>query len=1163
MPAKTTPADRAVVPGLETARRNQPYVHLTGRGMERANQCLVSAAWTHKNLAVHSSDFRHPGSSPQKNSSYYEGKGATSKMRISWVLLVTASQFGFSAQAAEKPLIAPSPGWVKAVEIPTAPAKSDEGAIRILLSDQQVAFKDGATTVYAETAVQIETPQGLSAGNISFAWRPDVDTPTVHKLTIRRGDKVIDVLGSGQTFTVLRRETNLDAASLDGVLTANIQPEDLQVGDVLNFAFSISSRDPVLRGHVEAFGGTWNIVPIGKAHLRLQWPSSLPLRIRSDGALPKLQISKTADVTTAEVSLTDLQPFSGPRGAPPRYHIGRVVEASDFSSWAELGALMAPLYTKAAAIPGEGPLHDEFMRIQALSTDAKTRTEAALALVQDKIRYVALAMGEGGLVPADAQSTWSRRYGDCKGKTALLLALLRALGIKADPVAVSAGAGDGLDARLPMVGLFNHVLVRATIGEHTYWLDGTRSGDRSLDRLAVPFFGWGLPLVADNAALVKMVPPPLERPGDETTIHIDATAGLAVPAPITIDEVFRGDQAMGLNLAVASLAGEARDRALREYWRKQYNFVEVKDASVKMDESSGETTLTMKGMANMDWSSGMYETDGTSVGYDADFRREAGRDADAPFAVAYPYFSKTTEIVDLPAGFLSGKSGINQNANIDQTIAGIHYRREVLRTGTVVTITKSERSVVPEFAAKDAPAAQASLRNLADQTVYIRRPTNYRPTPAELALLLKSTPTTAEGFVYRGNALLDHGKFDEAISDFDKALAHEPKNVWALADRGIAFVWKKNYEAAETDLNAAITLDPDNPVVFRARGLLAESQGRYREAITAYDRAIELDADNQFSVGRRIAAYGLAGDVEGELQAAADAITKHPDAVDLYLLRANVLKAAGRQEEALAEAVKVSKANPTSTFAQVAAGKIYAAFGRQTEALAAFDRALSIKPEGYIYVNRAYSRPKADVSGRLADIDEALKLEPGMSDALVAKAELLKETGDLIGAIATYTSVIASAPDEPAPLTGRGIAYTQTGQTGLAEKDFAAARKLAKDDVELNNMCWSKAVAGVALQSALLDCDAALAKTPGQPAFLDSRGLVLLRLGRLDDAIATYNAALAASPGLANSLYGRAIAWDRKGEPEKAAQDRKAALRITPDIAKKYKDMGLNGWEGD
>ena len=46
-------------------------------------------------------------------------------------------------------------------------------------------------------------------------------------------------------------------------------------------------------------------------------------------------------------------------------------------------------------------------------------------------------------------------------------------------------------------------------------------------------------------------------------------------------------------------------------------------------------------------------------------------------------------------------------------------------------------------------------------------------------------------------------------------------------------------------------------------------------------------------------------------------------------------------------------------------------------------------------------------------------------------------------------------------------------------------------------MCWAKAIAGVALGSALADCNAALAKAPNVAGYLDSRGLVLLRLDRL------------------------------------------------------------------
>ena len=73
-----------------------------------------------------------------------------------------------------------------------------------------------------------------------------------------------------------------------------------------------------------------------------------------------------------------------------------------------------------------------------------------------------------------ADETWTRRFGDCKGKTVLLIALLNELGIEAEPVLVSTVLGDGLDQRLPLLNNFDHVIVRAHVGTQWYWLSRTR-----------------------------------------------------------------------------------------------------------------------------------------------------------------------------------------------------------------------------------------------------------------------------------------------------------------------------------------------------------------------------------------------------------------------------------------------------------------------------------------------------------------------------------------------------------------------------------------------------------------------------------------------------------------------------------------------------------------
>ena len=1069
-------------------------------------------------------------------------------------LAATSSLLATHALASDKPAIGPVPSWVKPISLPPAPATPAEGAVAILLSDQQLSLERGRQTTYSDIALKIQTPQGLQAGNLSFAWRPDTDEPTVHKLLIHRGGQTIDVLASGQTFTVVRREPNLDEAMLDGVLTANIQPEGLQVGDIIELAVSIRSSDPVMKGHVEELAAAWNGAPIGRAHLRIQWPSSLALRARQTTGLPTLAPVAGPDGNVLEVSLDDLQPVIAPKGAPTRYAIGRLVEASDFKSWADVGALLAPLFAKASVVPAQGPLRTELERIRALSPDPKVRAEAALALVQERVRYVALVMGQGGLVPADAETTWARRFGDCKAKTALLLALLGELGIPAEAVAVNTTTGDGLDARLPMVGLFDHVLVRATIGGKTYWLDGARTGDTSLDRLTIPNYGWGLPLTPTGASLVRMLPPPLDTPNETMSIRLDASAGISIPAPAHVELAFNRDGAVAMNVTLAELDAQARDRALKDFWRSQFDFIDVNAVAAIFDAKTGEERLTMDGLAHMDWSTGYYETDGMAVGYKPDFVRDPGSDQDAPYATDYPSFTRTTETIVLPPGFVVSPDSVK--SDLDQTVAGMEYRRHASLQGNAVVLEKTERSLAPEFPAKDAPAAAVILRELANKTLVLNKPSNYRPTQNEGQASMPDAPKTAADFVERGTVMLNGLKYDEAVAEFDQAIALDPRNVVALAGRGFAHVAKGDYVTAAKDLDAAGAIDPKNPIVLRGRGLLAEGKRDYPAAVAAFGAAIAINPADIFSLGHRAEDAYSAGDLDAALRDSAAALKGNPQWVELRLIRIGIFRSQGKPAEAIAETAALAAFSDNS-YAQVAAGNAYGVLGKPAEALAAYDRALAIKPQAYIYVNRAQSRPKTDVAGRRADLDAALALDPKSTAALTAKARLLQEQGDTPGAIALYSKGLQAAATDLDLLTGRGIAYAKSGDQIHADADFAAARAHATAAMQLNNMCWMKATEGVALESALADCDAALAMSPELPAFLDSRAFVMLRLGRLDEAIAGYTRAIHKAPRQSASLFGRGVAWSHKGDKAQAAADMAAAMKVDPGVQKSFEGYGV------
>ena len=1201
--------------------------------------------------------------------------------------------FPVAAIAGDKVQYTQAAPWVVEHTAATLPDAASKLPISIELLDIQTRMDGPKRSTFTHSMMRINTSQGLQAGNIALSWQPDTDQLIVHKVLIHRGDQTIDVLAEGQKFSVLRRERNLEEATLDGTLTASLFPSGLQVGDVLDVSTTVVSSNPVLGDHAEFFFGPINF-PAGEVNLSIEWPHSKKLKLAKSAEMPAWTQSVRNGFNIASLSLSHLQMLVPPNGAPSRYFLVRTAEASDFASWSDVSHLFEPLYAKASQIPASGPLRTELEDIRARYPDPLGRAEAALRLVQDKIRYVALTMGTGGLVPADAQTTWSRRYGDCKAKSALLLGLLRELNIAAVPVTVRSSGGDMLPDHLPAVALFDHILVRATIAGKDYWLDGTRQGDLSLSRLQTPNFKWGLPIDKGHVTLVRILPDVPKQPLDEIDIQLDARKGFFGEVPATVTETVRGDVATGVKQAFAALEGAARTEALRSYWSGQLDFIKPTKMDFTFDEKSGDGKLTLQGMATMDWQNGYYQTDHTDVGYRADFSRTASPNSDAPFAVAYPSYDRTVETILLPKTFPTTGSA-DKSVDIDETVAGIHYERHAgFQDHDRFVVERTSKSVAPEFPASEAPVAQKRLRELADLTVSLKIPDSYKPTQSDVTNLTSKSGDgdDADALVTKGNLLLNAGKFDSALKLFEQATKLSPENQMAWADRGVAEAWLGKLTAASVSLDQAAAAGPATTIIHHGRGLVALKQRDLKKASAEFSAALALDPEDMFALSQRamarqalgeshaalvdakavlaknpkwIGGYGIeyvaaneggrksdaeaiikemlaaSGDTpEAKIAAAQmysglgedekakgllatvgtgvdneqlaltsatlrdysdkkgkqadfdkairlapkstqayfarasfrfseseyeDALTDVNQALALdkknagaYLLKANILTKLGRRAQAQAVAKEIADANPQDSYSQVVSAKIYAHFDMRKEALAAIDRALAIHPDAYIYINRADVMDSDDFSGRLAEIAKALVLQPNMKAALAYKARLLSRSGDHKGAEAIFSQIIAKGDSSSKGyLVNRGVERWKLGRKDDAQADFAAARVMAKTPSDLNNLCYLQAMGGAALDVALDECNEAIKQSPKEPSFLDSRGLVYLRLGRYQDAIADYSTALAKSPNLATSLFGRALAEAKEGYLRKAKQDVLSAEAISPNIAETFVNMDV------
>jgi TonB family protein len=416
---------------------------------------------------------------------------------------------------------------------------------------------------------------------------------------------------------------------------------------------------------------------------------------------------------------------------------------------------------------------------------------------------------------------------------------------------------------------------------------------------------------------------------------------------------------------------------------------------------------------------------------------------------------------------------------------------------------------------------------------------------------------SATALAQRGSDLLDHGQYAAAIEQFDQAIAQDPSFAMAYAGRGMAHLWARNGELATRDFDQAVALDARNAVAFHGRGVMAFQDGRYAEAIALFSRALQFWTDDSLALAWRAQAHLLTGDLPAVLSDAERMTRLTPVDYRGYPLKALVLRLQDKPEEALAIAEELIRANGGQADPLAAAAEIYAAAGKPAEAMQALDQALAIVPSARLYLIHLSYRDKTDFAGRRADIDAALKQDPHAIAPTIALARLQADMGAFQEAQATLDAALASNSGQLDLTLARGIVHARSGELQRAEQDFAPVRAAAYNGTAHNNLCWNLATAGVALSEALNECDAAVADSPHEGSFLDSRGFVLLRLGRYRDAIEAYDAALERRPMLAVSLYGRGLAKRGAGETAAAETDLQQAMTLDASVRRRFADYGL------
>jgi tetratricopeptide (TPR) repeat protein len=236
-------------------------------------------------------------------------------------------------------------------------------------------------------------------------------------------------------------------------------------------------------------------------------------------------------------------------------------------------------------------------------------------------------------------------------------------------------------------------------------------------------------------------------------------------------------------------------------------------------------------------------------------------------------------------------------------------------------------------------------------------------------------------------------------------------------------------------------------------------------------------------------------------------------------------------------------------------------------ALADLSNAIQLSPNDpeYYYQRANTYRASGQADLALSDYDHVLMLKQDFLPAYIPRAEIKLAKQDTPAAIADLEAVDRLAPKQADLRFMLAELYERIDRLPAAIEQFSLWIQYHPDDSRMlaatAGRCLSSALQNLDLPTALSDCNAALRmadkKNENYSHLFVNRGLVRLRQGDYDKAIADFNDALKIMPRNAHALYARAVAESRKNKTKESESDLEAAKQIAPQVAEKFERYGL------
>ncbi|MEO8064248.1 MAG: DUF3857 domain-containing protein [Pseudomonadota bacterium] len=360
---------------------------------------------------------------------------------------------------------------------------------------------------------RVDSPDGVERWAASSAhWQPwHQARPTIRARVITRDGREhkLDqkLLQDAGTRDAAAAQVYDDDHVLEGPLPA------VEIGSVIEEEITVRDEQPFFAAGSAYREFIGRPVPVLRTRVIIDAPESLPLK-RMTRLLPNAQVKETRAAGRVRWVLE--------QGALDEMNVADSNLPSDTPSWPSVEFSSGASWEAVAANyrdMTEGRIRSEDARplLAGLRVPARigagggnagatigsgfvdslphSPTREYIGKVVERlhreVRYTGVEFGAARLIPEYPSETLRRRFGDCKDKSTLLVAALRASGIEAYLALLAAGGDQDVSADLPGMGMFDHAIVYVP-GVEDLWIDATAEYSRvgtlpppDADRLAL------------------------------------------------------------------------------------------------------------------------------------------------------------------------------------------------------------------------------------------------------------------------------------------------------------------------------------------------------------------------------------------------------------------------------------------------------------------------------------------------------------------------------------------------------------------------------------------------------------------------------------------------------------------------------------------------------